>query len=81
MANRRNVPYIYPCNGPCHGPYPSLAFVSPLPPAPAVLPVEKQSRLTPPKLTFRISELLTDNGNQSRERIEIQFHANLPLLL
>jgi len=81
MANRRNVPYIYPCNGPCHGPYPSLAFVSPLPPVPAVLPVEKQSRLTPPKLTFRISELLTDNGNQSRERIEIQFHANLPLLL
>jgi len=74
MENGRNVPYIYPCNGPCHGPYPSPAFVSPLPPVLAVLPAEKQHLLILPRLMFRISELLTGNSDQSRKRI--RFHVN-----
>lgn len=74
MANGRNVPYIYPCIGPCRGPYPSPAFVSPLPPVPSVLPVEKQRLLPPPRLTFTVSELLTGNSDQSRKRV--RFHVN-----
>lgn len=57
MENGRNVPYIYPCIGPCRGPYPSPAFVSPLPPVPSVLPVEKQRPVNSSKAhihSFRI---------------------------